>query len=222
MSQLDNQIANLLERLSMLSEAPAGNLEAQISRSAPESSAPGGSDDGFDRSADAQREHSLHVWYREEFARLKAAGLNDLRLSLYLAGEREYLRRIDPSTHDRTVERGSIVALSESGSVVEQVAALNVLKEFEGVHAMHAALVEGKAEHWIRKVRQQHRRDAEWGRPRAPFLDWDDEERRRQIRQQQQFAKDRGEYIGAKRLARHFGVAHKTIQRYMERPKATA
>jgi hypothetical protein len=202
---LDDKIRDLLGRLSTLSEAPAGNLEAQISRSAPESSAPSGAEE-FPRSNDDVRDRSLFDWYRTSFER--NADNPERLLSLYLAGEREYLRRSDPRVHDRTVERGSIVALSESGSVVEEVAAIQVIKEFEGVHALDVAIVEGKTEAWVRKVRRQHGRDPEDGRPRPEFLDYDEDRRREAVAEQ--VAKGRGKKAAAKAL----GVNPDTVRRY--------
>ncbi|HSC21008.1 MAG TPA: hypothetical protein VLC07_04705, partial [Solirubrobacterales bacterium] len=110
---LEQKITDVLARLSTLSEAPAGNLEAQIARSAPEASVPGGATLREVRD-DSHRSRSLFDWYREQFTR--HADNPQRLLSLYLAAEREYLRRTDPTIHRQTAEKGSILAYSEDGA----------------------------------------------------------------------------------------------------------
>ncbi len=215
---LEQKINDLLGRLAVISEAPSGNLEAQLSRSAPESSEPSGI--LRTRDTDSLRGRSLFEWYREEFA--KRITEPDRLLSLYLAGEREYLRRTDPRIHEATAEKGSILAYSEDGAAVESIAAEHVIKEFEGVHALDVAIIEGKTEAWVLKVRRMHGRNPHDGRPLAEFREWDDEERRRQIHLYLVEVRSRGEEAGAKRIANHFGVAKQTIQRYLDSPAVAA
>jgi hypothetical protein len=216
---LEQKINDLLGRLAIISEAPAGNLEAQLSRSAPESSEPSGAL-SLAHHTDAKRGLSLFEWYRDEFA--KRIAEPDRLLSLYLAGEREYLRRTDPRIHAATAEKGSIVAYSEDGATVEGIAAEHVIKEFEGVHALDVAIIEGKTEAWVLKVRRLHGRNPHDGRALAEFREWDDEERRRQIELYLVEVRSRGQQAGAKRIANHFGVSKQTIQRYLDSPAVAA
>jgi hypothetical protein len=215
---LEQKINDLLGRLAVISEAPAGNLEAQLSRSAPESSSPSGV--LRTRDTDSIRGRSLYDWYRDEFTR--RAGEPDRLLSLYLLGERDYLRRVDKKVHQALAEKGSILAYSQDGKVVESIAAEHVIKEFEGVHALDVAIIEGKTEEWVLKVRRQHGRNAHDGRELVPFREWDDEERKRQIHLYLVEVRSKGEEAGAKRIANHFGVDKNTIKRYLDRPAVAA
>jgi hypothetical protein len=215
---LEQKIRDLLGRLAVISEAPAGNLEAQLSRSAPESSSPSGVLRTHD--TDSIRGRSLFDWYRDEFAR--RAGEPDRMLSLYLLGERDYLRRVDKKVHQALAEKGSILAYSQAGDVVESIAAEHVIKEFEGVHALDVAIIENKTEAWVLKVRRMHGRNPHDGRELVPFREWDDEERKRQIHLYLVEVRSKGEEAGAKRIAKHFGVDKNTIKRYLDRDPIVA
>jgi hypothetical protein len=211
---LHEKIRDVLARLETLSEAGAGNLEAQISKSAPESSPPAGGLIDTDRSAGTIRDRSLHDWYRTQFA--NHAENPERLLSLYLAAEREYLRRTVPDLHRRTAEKGSILAYSQDGAAVEGIAALQVIEEFEGVHALDVAIIEGKTEAWVIKVRRQHGRDPQDGRLRSPFHGWDEDRRRQEVAS---LARDD---LGAKAIGKRLGVDKNTIKRYLPQPEQLA
>lgn len=98
----------------------------------------------------------------------------------------------------------------------EKEAAQQVIDLYEGVRAEEAAVFERVPIQVIWKARKQHKRNPDDGRPRPPFLDWDDQERRRQIRLMLDQAKQRGEILGAKALGQHFGVAKNTVRPYLE------
>jgi hypothetical protein len=108
------------------------------------------------------------------------------------------------------------------GEEAEREAAQQVVDLYEGVRAEEAAVFENVPIQVIYKARKQHQRNPDDGRPRPPFLDWDDKERRRQIGLLQQQAKVRGEVLGAKSLAQHFGVAKGTVRPYLEPVPAAA
>jgi hypothetical protein len=201
---LEQKIRDVLARLSTLSEAPAGDLEEQIAHSSPVSAAPGDAT-LRDLSERALRDRSLHDWYRDQFA-LNASDAERL-LSLYLAAEREYFRRTIPELHRRTAEKGSILAYSQDGAAVESIAAKQMIEEFEGVHALDVAIIEGKTEAWVIKVRKQHDRRPDDGRPRAEFLDWDDDRRRREVAA---LAANHGQKVAADKLR----ISKRTLQRY--------
>lgn len=201
---LEDKIRDLLARLSVFTEAPAGNLEAQIARSAPESSPPGDSLRVVDN--DSHRDRSLYDWYLAQF--IRHAGNPDRLLSLYLAGEREYLRRTEPELHKRTAEKGSIVAYSQEGYVVEGMAAEQVVEEFEGIHALDVAIIIGKTEAWVLKVRRQHGRRPEDGRPRPDWHAWDEDLRRVKCA----LAAEEG--LSMEAAANRFGVHRETVKKY--------
>lgn len=208
---LEQKIRDVLGRLEALSEAPAGNLEAHIGRSAPDSAVPGGVTLrvlGDER----ERSRSLHDWYRTQFER--AVGNPSRLLSLYLAAEREYLRRVDPTIHNQTAEKGSILAYSQDGATVESLAGEQMIQEFEGVHALDVAVIEGKTEAWVRKVREQHGRNPEDGRPRSTFLDLSEEDRCRKVAA----LANRG--LSQRKAAKRLGVGKTTIVRYWPEPIA--
>lgn len=108
------------------------------------------------------------------------------------------------------------------GTETEEAAAARIVEWYEGLPAIQVAYLENTTERWVLKARKAHGRDPDDGRRRAPFLDWDDEERRRQIDLLRSRAKDRDELIGAKRIAQHFGVAVSTVQRYLDPERAAA
>jgi hypothetical protein len=108
------------------------------------------------------------------------------------------------------------------GEAAEREAARQVVDLYEGVRAEEAAVIENVPIQVIHKARKQHKRNTDDGRPRPPFLDWDDAERRRQIGLLQQQAKFRGEVLGAKALGQHFGVAKNTVRPYLEPVAAAA
>jgi hypothetical protein len=102
------------------------------------------------------------------------------------------------------------------GEAAEREAAQQVVDLYEGVRAEEAAVFENVPIQVIHKARKQHKRNPDDGRPRPPFLDWDDAERRRQISLLLDQAKHRSEILGAKALAKHFGVAKNTVRPYLE------
>lgn len=202
---IEQKIADVLAKLSTLSEAPAGNLEAQIARSAPESSAPMGATESelSDRSL---RDRSLYDWYRLQFER--HAGNSQRLLSLCLLGEREYLERVNRIAHEQTAEKGSIIAYSQDGAAVEAIHALRVIEWYEGVAAIDVAVAEGETEVWVRKIRTQQGRYPGDGRKRPEFLDLDEDERRRKV------ASLVARGMGAQKIAHRLGVSKHTVQRY--------
>jgi len=107
------------------------------------------------------------------------------------------------------------------GEAAEREAAQQVVDLYEGIRVEEAAVFENVPIQVIHKARKQHKRNPDDGRPRPPFLDWDDAERRRQIGLLQQQAKVRREVLGAKSLGHHFGVSKNTVRPYLE-PVAVA
>jgi hypothetical protein len=201
---LEEEIRDVLAKLSTLSEAPAGNLEAQIARSSPDSAAPEGTT--IRHLSDRHlRDRSIHDWYRTQFER----HANNPRrlLSLCLLAKREYLERTDRAASEQTAQKGSILAYSQDGSAVEGIAAKRVIEWYEGVDALDVAIVEDQTEMWVRKVRKQHDRRADDGRARAEFLDWDEDRRRREVAA---LAANHGQKVTADKLR----VSKRLVQRY--------
>jgi hypothetical protein len=201
---LEQKICDVLARLSTLSEAPAGNLEAQIARSSPDSAAPGEATIRY-LSDRQRRDRSIHDWYRTQFER--HAGSPRRLLSLYLLAEREYLERTDRQASEQTAQKGSILAFSQDGTAVEGIAAKRVIEWYEGVDALDVALVEDQTEMWVRKVRKQHDRRPDDGRARAEFLDWDDDRRHREVAA---LAANHGQKIAADKLR----ISKRLVQQY--------
>ncbi len=105
----------------------------------------------------------------------------------------------------------------------EDAAAERVVEWYEGISALEVAVIENTTEVWVRKARKALGRNPDDGRVRAPFLEWDDAERRRQIgllRARERMAT--GRELGAKALARHFGVDKNTIKPYLAPERAAA
>lgn len=111
---------------------------------------------------------------------------------------------------------------TDRGADDEREAAKQVVDLYEGQSAEEAAVIENVPIQVIHKARKQHKRNLDDGRPRPPFKDWDDAERRRQIDLLRDRAKHRGEHIGAQSIAQHFGVSKRTILRHLEPTAAAA
>jgi hypothetical protein len=203
---LEQKIRDVLARLSTLSEAPAGNLEAQIARSAPESAKPGGATLRLRSDRPPPKARSLFDWYQWQFSH-NAADRARL-LSLYLLAEREYLERTDREAREETAQKGSILAYSQDGAAVESIAAMRVIEWYEGVQARDVATVEDATESWVRKVRSHHGRNSDDGRPRSEFLSWDEDRRIREV------ASLHARGMGQKKAADRLGIAKSTLQRY--------
>lgn len=206
---LEGRIADVLARLSTLSEAPSGNLEAHISRSAPEATIPTGATTRHDSFRPPPKERSLYDWYRWQFDR--HADQPSRLLSLYLLAEREYLLRTCREIAEEAAQRGSIAAYSEDGALVESVRAKLVIEWYEDVHPRDVATAEGATEAWVRKVRRQAKLNPDDGRPRPAFLDWPEEERRRKV------AACKIEGLGQELTAQRLGVSKRTVQTYWPR-----
>ena len=74
--------------------------------------------------------------------------------------------------------------------------------------AVEVAVHEYASEAWVKKARRMHGRQPHDGRPRAEFLDWDEDRRHREVASLQL----RG--LGQKKAADRLGVSKDTVQRY--------
>jgi hypothetical protein len=253
---LQQKIADVLARLSTLSEASASTLEPRTSHGKSSSKAPPGVPEkraitATDPDLPPPKERSLYDWYRWQFERADLADVEQVNKLLFLA-ERDFNARSRqgptvPTLAERRVAVRSGTHLDQDDDAAttngpawpasaplqprgydddsshpvpgledEKAAAQQVVDLYEGVRAEEAAVFENVPIQVIHKARKQHKRNVVDGRPRPPFLDWDDNERRRQIRLLQDQAKFRGEVLGAKALAIHFGVAKGTVRSYLE------
>lgn len=225
---LEERIADVLARLSVLPEAPAGGAIARVApedlprdarperdrgfnRPSPkphhESSIPSGvSLRERDPNQPPPKERSLYDWYRWMFERHATEG--GRLLSLYLLAEREYLERVDRDACEEKAQKGSITAYSEEGYFVEGVHALRVIEWYEGVHPRDVATAEGQTESWVRKIRRLHERNPEDGRARAGFLDLDEEGRRAAV------AKLAARGMSRQKAADRLGIGKTTATRY--------
>lgn len=257
---LQQKIADVLARLSTLSEAGASSLEPRTSHGKSSSKVPGGVRSTIappDPDRPPPKERSLYDWYRWQFDRVDLDDVDHVNKLLFLA-ERDFNARSRqgptvPTLAERRVAVRSGTHLDQEDDAAgasapawpapaplqprgydddsshpvpgledEKAAAQQVVDLYEGVRAEEAAVFENVPIQVIHKARKQHRRNLDDGRPRPPFLDWDDNERRRQIRLLQDQAKFRGEVLGAKALGQHFGVAKGTVRPYLEPVSAAA
>ena len=108
------------------------------------------------------------------------------------------------------------------GTADEEEAARQVVEIYEGQPAEEAAYFENVTVAVIHKARKIHKRNTDDGRPRPPFLDWKDDERQRQVNLLLHQAKQRSEILGAKAIAKHFGVDKNTVKRYLEPERVAA
>lgn len=222
MTDLDQRIRNVLAELSTLSEAATANLDPDKHHGAPDSSVPAGATLRLGSNQPPPKERSLFDWYVWEFTH-NAEDPETLEKLCDLA-EQELKERREFDRERIDLRRGALTDNDvRDGGLAERVHGKRVVDWYEGKPAIVAAHIEKTTEAWIRKVRRQHKRDPDTGRARPAFLDWDEEERRRQVNLL--IAREWNEHqreIGARRLAEHFGVAVSTIQRYLEPVGAAA
>lgn len=223
---LEQKISDVLARLSTLSEANASNLEPRTSHGKSSSRAPAGISERrrlqpTDPNRAPSPERSLYDFYVWHFSRTDPKDHGRL-LELWLLAERDYHARVLHIPRRIAVRSGQDAVGTISGAEAEREAAKRVVELYEGRSAEEAAIFEYTTVAVIHKARKQHKRNPDDGRPRPPFLDWKEDERRRQIRLVLDQAKHRGEIIGAKAIAKHFGVDKNTVKRYLERPAVAA
>ncbi len=223
---LEQKIRDVLARLSTLSEAKASNLEPRTSHGASDSRAPAGVAERrrlqpTDPDRPPPKERSLFDFYVWEFAHADPDDRAEL-FNLWLLAERDYHARVLHIPRRVAVRSGEDAKGTISGAEAEREAAKRVVELYEGRSAEEAAVFEYTTVGVIHKARKMHKRNTDDGRPRPPFLDWDEDERRRQIELLRKRAKDRNEIMGAKRIAQHFGVALSTVQRYIDSPAVAA
>ncbi len=223
---LEEKIRDVLGRLSTLSEASASNLEPRTSHGATESQVPKGvSEKGRLQPTDPDRppspDRSLFDFYLWQFANADPDDHAAL-LNLWLLAERDYHARVLHIPRRIAVRSGQDAIGTISGAEAEREAAKRVVELYEGRSAEEAAVFEYTTVAVIHKARRLHKRNLDDGRPRPPFLDWDDEERRRQIDLLRAQAKHRHEILGAKAVAKHFGVDKNTVKRYLEPERVAA
>ena len=214
MTKLEDKVSDVLARLATLTEAPAGNVEAQIARSAPESSLPQGSTLRLDPDRPPPKDRSLHDWYLWHFVR--HAGDPDRLDSLRILAEREYKRRTQSTEHQKTLHSGAWLHLHRKGDKVEDEEADRVVDWYEGVHARDVAVIEDITESWVRKIRLQRNRYPDDGRPRPEFYDWPEKRRRATI------ARLAGELPSKQAVADHLGVDRMTVSRYWPKHRRMA
>jgi|GEM_PF-2489201 len=218
---LDDRIRNVLAELSTLSEAPTANLDPDRHHGAPDSSIPAGVSLRNDPTKPPPKERSLYDWYRWQFANARDEE-HRARLCTLAEFELAERRSFDPDRMD--LRRGALTDNDvRDGGTAERAHAKRIVDWYEGTPSIVVAFIEKQTESWVRKARRQHKRDPDTGRQRPAFLDWEDDERRRQI--DLLIAREWNEHrreIGAKAIADHFGVAKNTIRRYLEPVEAAA
>jgi hypothetical protein len=239
-SELEQEIRNVAALLSVLSEVSASTLEPRTSHGKSESQEPTGT------------ASSLYDWFvrevraaqaNEDLERLeKLVGLGRIRheqRSVHMP--RRTLLRAGTLDNPDMPREGKDAGVSwpapepligrayedeaerpNQARETEDAAAERVVEWYEGVDALAVAVNENTTEVWVRKARKKHNRHPEDGRKIPPFLQWDDEERRRQIDLLRARAKSEGREIGAKTIANHFGVDKNTVKRYLDRDPIAA
>jgi hypothetical protein len=222
---LEQKIRDVLARLSTLSEAKASNLEPRTSHGASDSRAPAGVAErrrihATDPDRPPSPERSLYDFYVWHFSHADPDDQGRL-LELWLLAERDYHARALHIPRRVAVRSGEDAIGKLSGEAAELEAAKRVVELYEGRSAEEAAVFEYTTVQVIHKARKMHQRNSDDGRPRPPFRDWNEDERRRQINLLREQAKRRDEILGAKAIANHFGVDKNTVKRYLE-PVAVA
>lgn len=211
---LEQKICDVLTRLATLSEAPASNLEPRTSHGAASSKVPAGATLRQDSSAPPSKERSLHDFYAWHFA--ENAEDPGRLLTFYLLAERDYMTR-RYHVPDRMALRSGGLTENDSidGGAAERAAAERVVDLYEGMAAVEVAVHEYTSEAWVKKARRMHGRDPHDGRPRAEFLDWDEDRRTREVA-------SLAERMGQKAAADKLRVSKRTVQKYWPRELVAA
>jgi transposase len=236
---LEQSIADVLRRLSLLSEAPSARA---LSDGAPPEDLPKDrrreSEQGFGRAQPKQhrksaipagvqldrdpnrpppKDRSLHDWFLWQFDR---AETRDKRLKLYFLAEQEYQRRTNPDEARLARRRGELDERDiRDGGLSEREAAKRVAVEwdwYEGMPAIQVAIIEEQSEVWVRKARREHNRNPDTGRPLPPFKEWGEDRRREEI------FKCYSAGLSQQQAADHFAVSRQTVQRYWPKDQRAA
>jgi hypothetical protein len=234
---LEERIRDVLARLSTLSEAPAAGTLAAVATpsSLPkeqraesdrkaktpkrhhESSIPAGvSLHAVDPDRPPSKERSLFDYYAWKFARLDLeTEAHKARVTVLLA-ERDHERRIQPNAHTKALRSGALLGDNAEGKIAEEVQIRRVIEDYKGVPAIEVGIFEETTEEWVKKARRIMSCDVDTGHPRPPFLDWSEDDRRREA------AKLHRRGMGQKKAADRLGIAKSTLQRYWPQPATVA
>lgn len=226
---LDEQIRDVLARLSTLTEAPAaGTLvstappatlpkeqrrESDCKAKAPKRHHESGIPVGVslvDRDPDRppSKDRSLFDYYAWQFARLDLE-TQPLRAHLMiLLANRDYTARLYPDSHREALRSGALLGDNAEGDIAEEAAIRRVVAEYLGFSALEVAVLEYTTEEWVKKARRILKCDVDTGRPRPAFLDWSEEDRCKEV------AKLYRRGLGQKKVADRLGVVKSTVQRY--------
>lgn len=222
---VEQKIEAVLTDLATLSEAPASNFEPRTSHGSSSSKVPNGVaerlnlhnvDHGEGR--EPSKERSLYDWWIWRFTKALSDGESEFDLyRLALIAERDYASRRFHSPDRMALRAGQLDDRDATdGGAAERAAAARVVDLYEGVSAVEVAVHEYATEAWVKKARRQLGRRPDDGRPRAAFLDWDEDRRHREV------ATLANRDIGLTKAAGRLGVDKNTVKRYWPQPAASA
>lgn len=234
---IEEKVRDILARLSVLTEAPSAGTLAAV---APPASLPKEQRVESDRKAKTPKRYhesaipagvnlrerdpdrappkdrSLFDHYAWHFARVDPATEPFQAHRLVLLAERDWMAAVYPDHHRQALRSGALLDANAEGNVAEEVAVRRIVEEYKGVSALEVAIFEYTTEEWVRKARKLMGCEPDNGHPRPPFLDWNDDDRQREVRK----LYNRG--LGQKKAADRLGVAKSTIQRYWPVPAQPA
>ena len=212
MSLLEHMIRDILGKLQVLADGATQNLDPnRVTENAAKSKPPAGASI---RSSDLEpkKEHvSLYEFYRWQFER--HAGDEKMLRTLWMLACDDYEDFRFKADHRIAVRNAEEVENDpHDGGKAERVEAERVIGWYEGKPPLYVAVAENNlgaiaTEAWVRKVRRQHGRNPEDGKPLPEFLELDDDARRRRVAS---LAAKMGKKAAAKRL----GVDPTTVRRY--------
>lgn len=211
----EQEIQDVLAKLSMLSEVSAASLEPHTSGSATESSVPGGVSQGdaitpTDPDRPPPKERSLFDWYVWKFQR--HADEPERLVSLLLLAERDYLSRRFHVARSIELRSGQLTENDVmDGGKAERAAAERVCEWYVGLSPLAVAIEENVTEAWVKKARRQNGRNPDDGRPLPEFYGWHENVRRERVALL-------AESMSQGKAADHLGVDRKTVKRYWPAP----
>jgi len=178
----------VLRQLELLAEAPTRPLESESAHAKPGSKPP------------VLGRDNLYVFYKDRFEGARTD--EDLRFNIYCA-ERDHQIVL----HGSKVI-GSGLDTAKNAEALEVEMRRRLLEDMAGVEAEAAAVLLYTSVAWVKRVRGQNNLHSANGKPKPPFLKYDDDKRRAVV------SKYRQGGMSLRRIAAKLGVTDHTVRRY--------
>lgn len=200
--ELRRRLRVVMAKLELLSEGRAQPIE-RSHHGKPESTPPAEVVLGGRPDKPPPKDRSLFAWYLWHLERVWGRDNPQQRYrKLVLLAERDLERFIHPAPDSRRAGH-----LHAAGTT-EKAEGERVIAWYEGVDSLEVAVIEDCSQAWVEKVRRQHGRRHDDGRPLPGWRGWDVERRQAEV----DTLRKRG--LSQQRAADKLGVSKRTVQKY--------